>query len=663
MSSTTSNDSGRPDAAKAPERRAESPADTPALPSSHPPGVVLHNPRIIASSQNISTAQLGFQNAMFPGTLHLGTAFEYLPLREGRFRLLRIVTPGVYPCCILEEFDLDDAPPYAALSYAWGLPVTTRAIFCMNPGSNNASFSISEHVLEALNSLFGHVPRRQRIWIDAICIDQRNPTEKAHQIAAMPRIYSQAQQVLCWLGAEADRSDVLIDSLPIMAEWSRQLGTKIRANPGDHGHLSTPLPGEQLWLDMIRFFLRPWFHRLWVVQEILMARKLVLICGSKAIEWDALVAAATKLSLLHIGADNPPLERQYHCGMKGIFELGQWRAVAGGALINGLGQSEFVRILLWGCQRQVTEPVDRIWALIGLSQPELRKSVAPLVDYSPTARSNFLATFKAFVRAFLLQDERLWMLSLAAVAPGHESLPSWCPNFYYCTDDWQRGLLQLDVKHYNAGYSDTEPLNPSIRISPANDHLTTRGFFIDRVQYVRTIKDPENIELRLPFDTACLEVAFELYNDHDKALEAHSRTIIADLRAYVLHSEGGEEISTADLIRVYARWHMKMEDDPVVASLSPEDMKAISRFKSLAAIATRRCYIGTADGRVGLAPREADVGDLICILYGANTPYLVRPKGSGNPMTLIGDAYVHGLMYGEALSMPERQSECEIVIS
>jgi hypothetical protein len=45
------------------------------------------------------------------------------------------------------------------------------------------------------------VPKGHKSWIDAICIDQSNPAEKAHQIAAMPRLYSQAQQVLCWLGA------------------------------------------------------------------------------------------------------------------------------------------------------------------------------------------------------------------------------------------------------------------------------------------------------------------------------------------------------------------------------------------------------------------------------------------------------------------------------
>jgi hypothetical protein len=255
------------------------------------------------------------------------------------------------------------------------------------------------------------------------------------------------------------------------------------------------------------------------------------------------------------------------------------------------------------------------------------------------------------------------MLSLAAVTPKHESLPSWCPNFRYCPDDWQLGLLQRDVKHYNAGYSDAEPLKPSVRFSPANGHLTTYGFIIDEVQAVRVLGEPENVELRLPFNDMCLELAVWRYHDRDKAVEAHSRTIIADRRAYIGNLGRGKEISPSDLSGIYASWRMHLKGHPHVASPSPEDNEAISKFKWLSDIATRRTYIGTFGGRIGLAPIEAHVGDLICILHGANTPYLVRRNGKGNLLTLVGDAYVHGVMYGEALSMPERQLEGNIVIS
>jgi hypothetical protein len=651
--------SGLPDGANAPEGRAESPVERTAT-----RGVVLSNPRIIAGPREMLSTQLGFQDAFAPELLDLGTAFEYLPLQEGRFRLLEIATAGVYPWCTLEEYDLDNAPPYAALSYAWGLPITTRSMFCQNPGSNMASFSISEHVLEALNRLFGFVPKRHKIWIDAICIDQGNPTEKAHQIAAMPRIYSQAHEVLCWLGAEENKSDLVMQKLPSMAEWQRQhfadpmVGLDLKRS-----QVPIEPPDQELWGCMMAFFLRPWFRRLWVVQEILMARELVLVCGGRAISWDSLVAAAGEFSSLRIEVDDIRIGRLCQCAMKGINELGMWREAARGAVLNGLSQPEFVRILLWGCQRQVTEPVDRIWALTGLARPELRKSVAPLVDYSSEGRSNFYATFKNFVQAFLLQDERLWMLSLAAVTPKHGNLPSWCPNFSYCSEDRQLGLLQRDFKHYNAGYSAAEPLKPNVRFSPGNGHLVVRGFFTDKIQSGRVLGTPEDSELRFRFDNRCLEHAAELYKDRAKAVEAHCRTLIADRRIYVRDPEKGHEVSIPELIEIYATWRMHLEGDPDLASLNPEERHAISWFNDRARVSTQRGYIGTAGGRLGLAPIETKVGDLICILYGASTPYVVRPNGDGNSMTLVGDAYIHGLMDGEALSMPERQLECDIVIS
>jgi len=526
-----------------------------------------------------------------------------------------------------------------------------------------ASFSISEHVLEALNSLFAYVPKRHKIWIDAVCIDQSNSTEKAHQIAAMPRIYSQAQEVLCWLGAEADGSGRLVDSLPSMAQRARQEFHPQFEKRGHKGNVSISIEDDELWISIIPFFLRPWFHRLWVVQEILMARELVLVCGKKTISWDALVEAISELRLYHIAFENTEAEQVYRCATRGIFELGQWRKDHRGAVINGLSQPELVRLLLWGSQREVTEPVDRIWALAGLARAEVRKSVAPLIDYSPAGRSNIHATFKAFTQAFLLQDEHLWLLSLVAITPKYEGLPSWCPSFGYSIDDWQHGLLQRDAWDYNAGYSEAELLKPKVRFSSENGHLTTYGFVIDMIQDERSLVEPQNRELRLPFDEACLNLALECYPDRDKAIEAHSCTIIADRRVQIRTSASREVVSPSELGSIYATWRSYLEGHPDVASLSPEDKERLSKFKWLSDIATRRRYVSTFEGRVGLAPLGAQVGDLICILHGANTPYVFHTNGKEDPWTLVGDAYIHGIMYGEALLMTERQEEGLIVMS
>ena len=58
-------------------------------------------------------------------------------------------------------------------------------------------------------------------------------------------------------------------------------------------------------------------------------------------------------------------------------------------------------------------------------------------------------------------------------------------------------------------------------------------------------------------------------------------------------------------------------------------------------------------GYMGLVPRRAQAGDLICVLFGTTTPYLLRPveSGAGMQYQLVGHCYVHGLMDGEAKAM------------
>jgi hypothetical protein len=74
----------------------------------------------------------------------------------------------------------------------------------------------------------------------------------------------------------------------------------------------------------------------------------------------------------------------------------------------------------------------------------------------------------------------------------------------------------------------------------------------------------------------------------------------------------------------------------------------------------RRLFL-TSDpiGLMGLAPEEAEAGDVIAVLYGANVPFIIRKAGqTENGETcwkLVGDSYVHGIMDGEAVSLGKVQ--------
>jgi hypothetical protein len=68
----------------------------------------------------------------------------------------------------------------------------------------------------------------------------------------------------------------------------------------------------------------------------------------------------------------------------------------------------------------------------------------------------------------------------------------------------------------------------------------------------------------------------------------------------------------------------------------------------------QRSYFSTRRGRVGLGLRGVETGDRIVILDQAKVPHILRFGANVAPAKLVGDAYVHGIMYGEALKLDDR---------
>lgn len=82
-----------------------------------------------------------------------------------------------------------------------------------------------------------------------------------------------------------------------------------------------------------------------------------------------------------------------------------------------------------------------------------------------------------------------------------------------------------------------------------------------------------------------------------------------------------------------------------------------SRFKNALCLASRgRCFFINTERYMGLAPQATQPGDRICILYGRRTPYIQRPHPNKSTYRLIGDAYVHGIMDGEAFELRDKYS-------
>ncbi len=100
--------------------------------------------------------------------------------------------------CDLIEASINDSLDYEALSYTWterneNVPERTD-IRC-----DGSDISITVHLASALFQI-RHASQSRTLWIDQVCIDQGNPSEKDFQIPLMGQIYSKATTVLIWLG-------------------------------------------------------------------------------------------------------------------------------------------------------------------------------------------------------------------------------------------------------------------------------------------------------------------------------------------------------------------------------------------------------------------------------------------------------------------------------
>jgi hypothetical protein len=101
----------------------------------------------------------------------------------------------------LHETSLQHPAAYNALSYEWGARKPRFSI-----GIGNGSIQVTKNCYGALLRL-RHCARKRTLWIDAICIDQRDEKDKSYQVAMMADIYSKADRVIVWLGESTDESD------------------------------------------------------------------------------------------------------------------------------------------------------------------------------------------------------------------------------------------------------------------------------------------------------------------------------------------------------------------------------------------------------------------------------------------------------------------------
>lgn len=630
------------------------------------------------------------------------TSYQYDTLPENAFRLLNIFDDEGSLRCTLCTFSLDNHPAYMALSYTWGsalpgdglTPDLDHTLIC-----DGAEIAITASLENALAS----VPLTHAyVWADAVCINQQDLAERSAQVAIMGKIYSRASRVTVWLGV-ADRStktafDFIHDvasRVPKEVEtWDDNKTDQYLSSSGFWDRIGRPKWTAAERHALVRLYLRNWFTRTWVIQEAVFASDPVVICGSNSATWRAMYVA----SMITRYHDLTNLAINEVKGARRLLRMrdGYFAPIAAippavvllkqfckqiPALINDENRGFQTAELLYAAIRltqclKATEPRDKIFAPVAmvlhvLPFEELMARLKP--DYSKSIVQVFTEA-----SSFLLQhDEKIsgrgFFLSVArSSTPSQvEGLPSWVQDYTLSAD--RTILRDIDCKfNCNAGITPDTNVEFTLVGSTLRLCASRLGTVTELVPLpfypILSGLAPELLPL-LQFAAALPD--FDASGDPAILSMIHS-VAVGCMREYDYETASARfrKMFTEALCLVATRRQILEEEDSILIGLLEDfERRGIPAFPTLAQLryrtkgsepftirrdqafefirTTHRQLFQSTEGYLGIVPTTAQSGDEIMFLQVSPVPYVFRKTDRPGEYTLVGEAYVHGVMYGE----------------
>ena len=586
--------------------------------------------------------------------------YGYSSLPLGSIRLLYKDDAGGSSNWFLTQHVLYDAPAFFALSYVWGTAKPTERL---NIGQSvltiTLSLSILLHQLEARRDV-------RFIWIDQICINQQDDLEKAMQVKMMRHVYVSAHKVLLWLGPSTKGSDLAMDSI---APLDEAIGVLHQSRFAQDGILSR-LPGQDdpFWPALVDLYTRPWYDRLWVLQEAILAKDIEVLCGNRSMLWAAFASFATKIYELVPLAWIRAFDAQSHgsndfaekqtLGFVSIRNIDTMRSTE----VEG-SKSRFWIYLSMGQKCKVTNPLDRVYGLLGLlTSEELVRYIDIRYDWEPWQG------YLHFCKTYVERDPDLALFSMAGCVSKPRELPSWCPNF---DSPPNVASIYCNYPGFRAGFKPGGPRYSQIKTSATSNTITVPGFRMDRVKAVTKAANPLPDSIapwegpsgqaakHQQYHFECVELFREVYPAVTIDLQALSRSLVAG------HLTRHEPLPAIDFSPVHLRlldsW-FAMASGGAIPWTSRRDFVIMKQWLHALGMQAFRRFFVTESGRVGLGPPSVEKGDHVCVFYSAGPVYLLRYADADASAELVGDAYVDGLMDLENMPIDTRGEDEVFVI-
>lgn len=328
--------------------------------------------------------------------------YEYRPLdpEAHEIRILKVQRSSDESAPItleLRHASLDDKPPFNALSYTWGdeTPMTQIAI---RDGVTQGFVSVRRNLFEFLKEARQSTGEwsSEWVWIDQISINQDDQNERGHQVGQMRNLYSITRATLVWPWSwsnnsfeiaelssaepEVDPKELIWDTLKrrVLVEGYLR-SDQVDSNPDDWSYEKDNSSGESL----IDFFTHehyiqcigtPYWSRLWIIQEIVLARRWYIVLSGRLwrpdhFEWmiratPGLIGRSFISYPDYLGFRAYDIYRRLYCFGAYRWRVDRMRGVQHKWLLGR--PFSWDSILYLSKDTYCTEPLDRVYGVMGL---------------------------------------------------------------------------------------------------------------------------------------------------------------------------------------------------------------------------------------------------------------------------------------------------------
>jgi hypothetical protein len=561
---------------------------------------------------------------------------------------------------------------FTALSYVWG------------PGVFEIKFHLGDDqailITKTLSMALQHVRAKDRsvwLWIDQICINQKDTSEKEHQIPLMGMIYSHSTNCMIWLGEEGDDNAALaFDTLRTVHDRLQLSDEKISV--ADFERLALPQPDNIAWWEVKQLFRRPWFTRLWTIQEVILPTSDVYVkCGRATTPWDDLARWCSTLvscGLLQWLASNTEVDVRYAKGTA----LADLKPASAGATITDLdaarrsvyqNMKSLLTILVDTRYAQAWEPKDKIYGVLGLVD----------VDIIPKYAKSVTTQDVYFEASMKVGPEEYFRL-LHCVDHVSPVRPTWVPDWSTPRVTHSLGYSNTSWAIYAAGGKGTDldrglryPFVVPVTIEEESQNMLVSGKVFEKIAVLgETVTDPV-IDIDKPTVgnkawVSYVEISkrYVQYPSDVSVFDAFWQTLVAgrdatgrerppkdysEVFSLILDSSTGNMPSLPG--QVYSPRRQK--GFFTLNSLrSRKPAKTLEELRESFRVALKnRKFCVSENGYFTLVPRGTVAGDVICVLEGINVPFIMRRAEDQDGFELVGECYVHGIMGGEVMDRGE----------